>query len=112
MPSTFGIYNAGMGAFSINSSCTLNTTPAWNAHFGPDGAVLTGDDTPRSGITIANGVVYVSNYSGKTTFAFDAISGAQLWSAPLSDYGIVGPVVVNGHLYVGDLGGSIHAWKP
>lgn len=108
LPASTGIYRAGLGAFSI-SNCTLNPAPVWNAAFGPDGATTT-NDTPRSALTIANGVVYVSNFSGKTVFAFDASSGGQLWSAPLSDFGIPGPVAVNGRLYVGAYDGSITAW--
>jgi outer membrane protein assembly factor BamB len=45
-------------------------------------------------------------------YAFDAVSGAQLWSAALSGAGQIGPVVVNGRLYVGDVGGTIRAWTP
>ncbi|HEY8314437.1 MAG TPA: LamG-like jellyroll fold domain-containing protein [Candidatus Baltobacteraceae bacterium] len=109
LPATFGIYTAGLGAFGIQSNCTLNPTPVWNASFGPNGAAIP-DDTPRSAISIAGGVAYVSNFSGQTLFAFDAGSGAQLWSTPLSDYGIPGPIVANGHLYVGAYDGGIMEW--
>ncbi len=112
LPSTFGIYKPGAAAFSIRADCTLNPTPVWNAVFGPDGAVQTTSDTPRSAITIANGVAYVSDYSGDTTYAFNAATGALLWSASLGDYGFAGPVVVNGRLYVVNLGGTLHAWTP
>lgn len=111
LPATQGIYRPGVGAFSINASCTLNTTPVWNAGFGADGATLN-DDTPRSPISIANGVLYVSDYQTATTYAFNAASGAQLWSKALSGKGIVGPVVANGHLYVGNIGGAMTAWTP
>ncbi len=110
LPSTFGIYQPGLGAFSM-SNCALNPTPVWNAVFGPDGA-MTSDDTPRSALTIANGVIYVSNFSGMTEFAFNAASGAQLWSTALSDYGIPGAVVSNGHLYVSSYDGTIMEWGP
>ncbi|MEO9170215.1 MAG: LamG-like jellyroll fold domain-containing protein [Candidatus Aquilonibacter sp.] len=112
LPATFGIYRPGAGAFSVQSDCTLNPTPVWNAAFGADGAVLTGNDTPRSPITIANGVLYVSDFVTSTTFAFDAASGAQLWTSPLNGNGIVGPIVINGHLYTGDISGRLNAWAP
>jgi outer membrane protein assembly factor BamB len=63
-------------------------------------------------VTIANGVVYVSGYTDRMTYAFDAATGNELWSAPLKGIGIVGPVVWNGHLYVGDMSGEIQAWTP
>jgi outer membrane protein assembly factor BamB len=110
MPSTYGIYLPGLAAFSIQN-CQLNPTPMWNAVFGPDGSTTTAEAT-RSGISIANGVVYISGYTDKTTYAFNAATGAKLWSAPLSGTGIVAPIVWNGHLYVGDMSGAIHAWTP
>ncbi|HET7815461.1 MAG TPA: LamG-like jellyroll fold domain-containing protein, partial [Candidatus Baltobacteraceae bacterium] len=112
LPSTFGIYKPGVAAFSINSSCTLNTTPVWSAQFGADGAVQTTNDTPRSPISIANGVLYISDYGTSKTYAFNAATGAQLWTATLGGPGIVGPVVVNGKLYVGSLGTTMSAWSP
>jgi outer membrane protein assembly factor BamB len=112
LPASEGIYHPGLAAFSIQSNCTFDPTPVWNAEFGPDGARLTGAQTPRSPISIANGVVYVSNYSRKTEFAFDASTGAQLWSVGLSDYGNVGTVVANGVVYVSARDGTITAWAP
>jgi outer membrane protein assembly factor BamB len=111
MPSTFGIYVPGLAAFSIQANCTLNPNPAWSAAFGPDAANTTGQ-TPRSPVTIANGVAYVSNYSGKTEFAFNAASGALLWSTPLTGYGVPGAIIANGKVYVSDSGGNIMAWGP
>lgn len=111
LPATEGIYKPGLAAFRIAPTCTLDPTPAWAANFGADGA-LTNNDTPRSPITIANGVAYVSDYDTSTSYAFDAASGARLWSTPLSGKGIVGPIVVNGHLYVGNIGGAMTAWTP
>jgi outer membrane protein assembly factor BamB len=112
LPATKGIYRPGVGAFSIASNCTLNATPVWNASFGADGAALTSDDTPRSPISIANGVLYVSDYATSTAYAFNAATGAQLWSKSLSGKGIVGPIVANGRLYVSDESGNLTAWSP
>src|SRR5579872_2627225 len=111
LPSTFGIYNPGMGAFGVQSNCTLNPTPVWNAAFGADGAVLD-DDTLRSPISIANGVVYVSHYDTGVAYAFNAATGSQLWTHTLSGKGVVGPIVANGHLYTSDITGKIQAWSP
>jgi outer membrane protein assembly factor BamB len=105
LPDSQGIYLPGIGAFSMTANCTLNPTPVWNGTFG-----ATKDK--RSPITIANGVAYIAGYNENTVYAFDAASGAQLWSGSLSGAGQIGPVVVNGRIYVGDVGGTIHAWVP
>jgi outer membrane protein assembly factor BamB len=110
MPSTYGAYAPGLDAFSIQSNCTLNPTPVWAANFGPDGAG--GNQTPRSPISIANGVVYVGNYTGDTEYAFSASSGTLLWTDPLSSWGNVGTIVANGMVYVGAADGTITAWAP
>ncbi|MGP8099809.1 MAG: PQQ-binding-like beta-propeller repeat protein [Candidatus Cybelea sp.] len=112
LPASEGIYHPGLAAFSIQSNCTLNPTPVWNAKFGPDGKHLPGSQTPRSPISIANGVVYISNYSLKTEFAFDAATGTQLWSVGLSDWGDVGTIVADGVVYVSARDGTITAWAP
>lgn len=110
LPSTFGIYKPGAGAFSI-SNCKLNPTPVWNAQFGADGATTT-NDTPRSPITIANGVVYIADYDTAAIRAFDASSGATLWSFTATAKEPVGPIVTNGHLYTSDITGKLYGWTP
>lgn len=111
LPATFGIYEPGMAAFSILSNCTLDPAPAWNAAFGPDGAP-TQTEITRSPITIANGVVYIANSTGNTEFAFDATTGARLWSTHLAGIGKAGTIVANGIVYVTDNLGNITAWTP
>jgi outer membrane protein assembly factor BamB len=111
MPATTGRYKSGLAAFRIQASCTLSPKPVWNKHFGPD-ASHANAQTPRSPLSIANGVVYVSNYTHKTEFAFDAKTGAQLWSLPLADVGNVGTVIANGIVYVSAKDGTITAWAP
>ncbi len=110
MPATMGSYTAGLAAFSVASNCTLNTTPAWAASFGPN--ATKDNQEPRSPISIANGVVYVGNYTGDTEYAFNASSGAQLWSYTLSSWGNVGTVVIDGMVYTGAGDGTITAWAP
>ncbi len=112
LPATNGIYKPGVAAFAMQSNCTLNPTPVWNASFGEDGAANPSDDTPRSPIAIANGVLYISDYGSNATYAFNDLNGTQLWTSALSGHGIVGPIVVNGKLYVGDESGKITAWTP
>jgi outer membrane protein assembly factor BamB len=56
------------------------------------------NDSP-SAAAIAHGVIYASDGSGLG--AFDAATGAELWSAPLLTEGTYGgPAVANGALYV------------
>jgi outer membrane protein assembly factor BamB len=105
LPSNEGIYQPGMAAFSMASNCTLNPTPAWSASFGPD-------ETPRSPISIANGVLYISNSTDDTEFAFNAATGAQLWQLSLPSWGRVGTVIANGMVYVSAADGTITAWAP
>lgn len=109
LPSTEGIYQPGLAAFSMQSNCTLNPTPVWAANFGPNGAT-TGNQTPRSPISIANGVVYVSNYTGDTEYAFNAATGSELWTVPLPSWGNVGTVIADGMVYVSAANGTITAW--
>jgi outer membrane protein assembly factor BamB len=108
LPTTEGIYRPGLAAFSIRSNCTLNPTPVWSANFGPDGSAS--QTSRRSPISIANGVVYVSNYTGDTEYAFNAATGAQLWTVGLSGPGDVGTVIANGMVFVGSVNGAITAW--
>jgi outer membrane protein assembly factor BamB len=109
LPTTEGIYKPGLAAFSMQSNCTLNPTPVWSANFGPDGSP-SGPETPRSPISIANGVVYVSNYTGDTEYAFNAKTGAQLWSVGLPGWGKQGTVIANGMVYTSSSDGTITAW--
>lgn len=108
LPTQQGIYNPGMAAFSIQSNCTLNPTPAWAANFGPAGSQTS--TSRRSPISIVNGVAFISNFTGDTEYAFDAATGAQVWTTPLTSWGTVGTIVANGIVYVGQDSGGITAW--
>jgi outer membrane protein assembly factor BamB len=105
LPSTYGVYQPGIAAFTVQSNCLLNATPAWVASFGPS-------SVSRSAITVANGVVYVSNAQGDAVFAFDAAMGSQLWTAGLTGFGTSGTIVANGYVYVTASDGTITAWSP
>ena len=54
----------------------------------------------------------MSNYSNEKEFAFDAATGAQLWTVGLSDLGNIGTVIADGVLYVSSRDGTITAWAP
>jgi outer membrane protein assembly factor BamB len=108
LPTTEGIYQPGLAAFGVQSNCTLNPVPVWSANFGPDGT--NESQTPRSPISIANGVVYVSNYTGDTEYAFNAATGSELWTVPLPSWGNVGTVIADGMVYVSAANGTITAW--
>ncbi len=108
LPSMQGIYQPGLAAFSMQANCTLNPTPVWSANFGPAGTASV--QAPRSPISIANGVVYVANYTGDTQYAFNAATGSQLWSFALSSWGNVGAVIDSGTVFVGAADGTITAF--
>lgn len=56
-------------------------------------------DAP-SGAAVANGIVYFGSAVG-SIFAFDAATGAQLWSAPIStDNAASSPAVADGVVYI------------
>jgi outer membrane protein assembly factor BamB len=110
LPTSQGIYQPGTAAFQMASNCTLNSVPVWSAMFGPTGDAK--HAAPRSPISIANGVVYVSNYTGDTQYAFNAATGAQLWSLKLPYYGRQGTVIANGMVFVSSSDGTMSAWAP
>lgn len=112
MPATEGRYKPGIAAFRMQSNCTLNPNPVWHAKFGPDASQKKGTQMPRSPISIANGVVYIANHSYKKEFAFDAASGAALWTLVLPGNGDIGTVIANGVVYVSSADGTITAWAP
>jgi hypothetical protein len=111
LPATYSIYHPGLAAFAIQANCKIDPTPAWYAWFGPDGS-KTSAATPRSAVTIANGVVYVGDTSGQKVLAFSAATGARLWSFSTAGYAKPGTIVVNGIVYVMDNSGNITAFAP
>jgi outer membrane protein assembly factor BamB len=109
LPATFGIYQPGVAAFALRSDCTINPVPVWAANFGTDGE-MSDNDTPRSPIAIANGVLYVGDYLSRQSFAFNASTGEPLWSQGTS--GVVGAIVSNGKLYLGSTSQTLTVWAP
>lgn len=94
----------GMLARRFGANCA--TTPLWNTAAGP---ALSPVSTP----TIANGVVYYADGTGRTVHAFDTSTGAQLWSSPTGTFTgdtFSAPVVFDGKVYVSSRGGTVHAF--
>lgn len=100
--------------YASGSSGTGNS--AMNSLDAASGAVLWTTPTPGIGLftpVVANGVVYASA-TNNHVYAFDALTGEQLWSAAVSGKSPVSypslPVVVNGMLYVASADRSIDAF--
>jgi outer membrane protein assembly factor BamB len=70
--SNTGTYFHGLVALHAGSNCQLSL--AWQQTVGPN---YSSDSPP----TVANGVVYYGDGSGNTERAFNAVTGAQLWSS-------------------------------
>lgn len=112
-PATRTLYIAGSGdgavphgmiARRFGSNCL--SSPLWNTQAGPAASAVS---TP----TVANGVVYYADGSGRTVHAFDAASGTELWHSP--DGSITGevfsaPLVLDGRVYVSSRDGTLHAF--
>jgi outer membrane protein assembly factor BamB len=98
-------YQHGMIAFTVGSDCRL--TLAWNKVVGPN-------RTSVSPPTIANGVVYYGDGTGTTEYAFNAVTGKQLWSSGSQIAGDTygAPTVVNGTLLVPAWDGRLYAFGP
>ncbi len=87
------LYPAGMVAFRVRpEDCKLEAV--WQQPVGGGGVV--------SEPVVANGIVYYGNGKAHTLYAFDALTGAILWSnsTDISTWIDTEPIVVNGHLYV------------
>lgn len=103
-------YQRGLVALAPQADCTLSSATAFNQTIGPIGP--TGVTNDNDSATVANGVVYFTDGIGNEVFAFDAVTGAQLWRSSQVTT-INGPVQVaptvdgrlivaswDGHLYV------------
>jgi outer membrane protein assembly factor BamB len=90
-----GPYYHGLIALRANAACQLAL--AWQQSVGPNGKKFA-PPTP----VIANGVVYYGESNLKTLAAFNAATGAPLWtSGKLAGTLRAAPIVVNGAVYVG-----------
>ncbi len=102
--SSSGPYLHGIVALQEGTDCQLALD--WQTSVGPSESVL-------SVPIVANGVVYYGDGTGNQVFAFDALTGAQLWASPEFAGPIFAePIVVNGHLYAGAWDQELHAFGP
>jgi outer membrane protein assembly factor BamB len=95
--------NGDLVAFDAATGAEL-----WRAAGGPVGS----DDPtpPRPGLPlVADGVAYVSGngFSGAATLAFDALTGAQIWSAATGNFSASAPALDGDVLLVGSDSGDL-----
>jgi outer membrane protein assembly factor BamB len=88
---------AGAIGLRVNADCTLSV--AWSAALGGGGA-------PNSTPTVANGVVFVGTGSTGAVQAYNAQTGAALWSSGALGSTFAAPSVGDGKLFVGSWDGS------
>ncbi|HST24927.1 MAG TPA: PQQ-binding-like beta-propeller repeat protein [Gaiellaceae bacterium] len=103
--SVTGKFFHGLVALHAGSNCQLSL--AWQDTVGPN---LVNVSPP----TVANGIVYYGDGPGNTERAFNAKSGALLWSSGSTIHGAVysAPMVVNGMLYVPSWDDKLYAFGP
>lgn len=99
-----GGYVRGMVALKAAPDCSLSR--AWQT---PVASSVTSVSSP----TVANGVVYYGDGRGSQELAFNAVTGALLWSsAATTGQLFAAPTVVNGKLFAASWDGQLHAFGP
>jgi outer membrane protein assembly factor BamB len=98
-----GTYLHGLLAMKVQPDCTLAL--AWQQTRGANKYHI---PPPM----VANGVVYFADFLNPVVYAFDTITGQELWSsAAWTAAGFAAsPMLVNGVLYVSEDDGTIHAF--
>jgi outer membrane protein assembly factor BamB len=87
----------GIVALNVQTDCTLSV--AWSATLG-------GNTQPDSTPTVADGVVYVGEGNGGAVHAYDARTGAVLWTrAGTAGATYAAPMVADGRLFTGSWNG-------
>jgi hypothetical protein len=100
-----GKYRHGLLAFEVRNDCKLELV--WQDAVGVNRSI-------GSPPTVANGVVYFAVGFAKKVFAFDALTGRELWNSGSAIQGSIytQPVVVNGQLYAGSWNHFPYAFGP
>jgi outer membrane protein assembly factor BamB len=99
-----GDYPRGLLAFRTAANCNLE--PLWQQPL-PESAAY------QSPPVTAGGVVYLGTGTDRELRAFDAATGAPLWSSGrLGGAVFGGPTVLNGRLYAGAWDARLHAYGP
>jgi outer membrane protein assembly factor BamB len=100
-----------LDAFDATGVTNCSGTPVtcsalWTASIGSQITTIT------SSPAVANGVVYVGSY-GQTRqlYAFDATTGAKLWSAAIGSLVDSCPAVANGAVYIGSDNHKLYAFR-
>ena len=60
---------------------------------------------------VDNGRVFVGSRDDHKLYAFDAVTGATLWTATTSDWVQTSPAVANGVVYIGNNSGNVYAFN-
>jgi outer membrane protein assembly factor BamB len=103
LDSADGTYLHGLIALQASAACQLSLL--WQQTVGENG-----DKSPAITPVVANGVIYYNEAYSRLLAAFDAVTGAPLWtSAALAGASSAPPIVVNGVVYVG-AGKSVYAF--
>jgi hypothetical protein len=99
-------FQAGLAALSANGNCTLKQQ--W---YTPTNTISADFVFVLAPPTVANGVVYWANGYNGQVFAFDATTGAQLWSSGSTIQGATfAAPVVDGHLFVSAWDHNLYAF--
>jgi polyvinyl alcohol dehydrogenase (cytochrome) len=100
------IANSGNLAYTLEPSGQQITWGSWSALDAATGKILwqIADPTPGTldvgSVSVANGVLYASSFSGQM-YALDATSGNILWNFASGGSVIDGPSIVDGTVYWG-----------
>jgi outer membrane protein assembly factor BamB len=103
-------YHHGLAALRLLAHCRVAPAPVWNAAFGllPS---QTASDAAHAPPTVANGVVYAADGPNRTLYAFNALTGALLWtSAGTTDDFLYTPPVVDHNVYISSYDGIVYAF--
>ncbi len=104
---TLAPFSQGMNALSVNANCQLRQQ--WSTYVNTNPMNIDGN-VPVSPPSVANGVVYFGSGVGNSLYAFNAQTGAQLWTSGALDAPVFAPPIVDVNLYVGAWDGYLYAF--